>query len=92
MIMVMMTMHDHDAQVLSQVIGGGEETTTPFSNIFPTTTLPTLGHFSYKYFHTYIAHLGEISKLSRFNDGWPINTSSSLAGENGTGGGGEPGL
>jgi len=41
-------------QVLSQVVGGGEETTTPFSNIFPTTTLPTLG-------------------------------------ENGTGGGGEPG-
>ena len=30
-------------QVLSQVVGGGEETTTPFSNIFPTTTLPTLG-------------------------------------------------
>merc|ERR550534_2217858 len=29
-------------QVLSQVVGGGEETTTPFSNIFPTTTLPTL--------------------------------------------------
>ena len=30
-------------QVLSQVVGGGEETTTPFSNIFPTTTLPTPG-------------------------------------------------
>ena len=43
-------------------------------------------------FHTNIAHLGEISKLSRFNGGCPINTSSSLAGENGTGGGGEPGL
>ena len=40
--------HDDGDQVLSEVVGGGEETTTPFSNIFPTTTLPTLGLFSYK--------------------------------------------
>ena len=40
-----MVKNNRGGQVLSQVVGGGEETTTPFSNIFPTTTLPTLGEF-----------------------------------------------
>ena len=47
-VVITMDKNDCGGQVLSQVVGGGEETTTPFSNIFPTTTLPTLGKGTFR--------------------------------------------